>query len=184
MVVGALMDPGYKKVKATTDRETSTTRRFSHRYKRFAPTQLEHERSLSLYNTVPALTLITLASRCQHRPRLSLTQALITGVSPISRNHMSPPPPLLRSRNWRRASANERATQAVLRGRVSRFAPIAAARIVLTSETASPPTSCPWRRKAINKGNAVAGGGRSCKTPGEEGATLQSLLEEDAKLKP
>lgn len=92
MVVGALMDPGYKKVKATTDRETSTTRRFSHRYKRFAPRQLEHECSLSLYNTVPALTLITLASRCQHRPRLSLTQALITGVSPISRHHMSPHP--------------------------------------------------------------------------------------------
>lgn len=49
---------------------------------------------------------------------------------------------------------------------------MASARIVLTSEAVSPPTSCPWRREAINRGGAARGGGRSCKTPEEVGATL------------
>lgn len=57
VVEGALKDPEYKEVKARIACETSTIRRFSHRYKRFAHRQLEHERSLSLYNIVPFLNI-------------------------------------------------------------------------------------------------------------------------------
>lgn len=92
---------------------------------------------------------------------LSVTQTLAVPQDPTSRKDTSDQPI--------NAQLGHR-----LEGRASQTGPIAAARIVLTSETASPPTSCPWRREAINRGDGVAGGGRSIDTPGEAGATLQA----------
>ncbi|CAB1420198.1 unnamed protein product [Pleuronectes platessa] len=80
----------------------------------------------------------------------------------------------------RRSSANQRDG---VEGGTRASGPIAVARIVLTSGTASPPTSCPRRREAINTGSAARGVGRSCKTP-ETTENLYFLHKEKKNISP
>lgn len=103
---------------------------------------------VSLYN-IFLLSLITLAFRCQHRPRLSLTSALITGVSPFHRIICL----------WLTVNTNQWARSS--RGGSFYLDQSAALVLFWPLKPHHRPPSCPWRRKAINTGSAASGGGRS-----------------------